>query len=74
MGMLPRPYAGALAAFLDGAVLVLPGVDQRHVAFVRLGLFIQQGEETVRARQTHDDHVHLVGHLADGAGELLGSC
>ena len=72
VGMLPRPHACALAALLDGAVFLLAGVDQRHIALVGLRLFIQQGKETVRARQAHDDHVHLVGYLADGAGELLG--
>ena len=72
VGMLPGPDHGALGALGQGAVGVLLGVDQGHVAIVGFGLFIQQGEDPVGAGQTHDDHVDLVGHLADRAGELLG--
>ena len=59
-------------ALRHGAIRIFPGVDQRDIALIRLWLFIQQGEDAVRARQAHDHHVHLVGNLADGAGELLG--
>ena len=70
--MLPRPDVGALRVFLQGAVGVLTGVDQRDIAVVGLGFLVQQGEDAVRTGQAHDDHVDLVGHLADGAGKLLG--
>src|SRR5699024_12868639 len=72
VGVLPGPDVGPLGVFLEGAVGVLPGVDQGDVAVVGLGLFVQQGEDAVGAGQAHVSHADLVGHLADGAGKLLG--
>ena len=70
--VLPRPDLRALLALGQAAVRGFLGVDERDVAFVRFGLLVQQREDAVRAREAHDDHVHLIGDLADGAGELLG--
>ena len=71
VGMLPGPDIGTLRAFLQRTVLFHFGVYQRHVALVRLRLLIQQSEEPVRSGKTHNDHVDLVRHLADGSGKLL---
>ena len=49
----------------------LLSIYQCDIALVGFRLLVQQGEDAVGACQAHDDHVHLVGHLADGAGKLL---
>ena len=71
VGMLPGPDIGTLRTLLQGTVLFHFGVYQRYVALVRLRLLIQQSKEPVRSGKTHNDHVDLVGHLADGSGKLL---
>ena len=71
MGMLPGPDIGTLRTLLQGTVLFHFGVYQRYVALIRLRLLIQQSKEPVRSGKTHNDHVDLVGHLADGSGKLL---
>ena len=72
VGMLPGPLAGAGGGFGDVAVFVHVGVDQRHVAFVRLAGLIQQPEHPLRAGHGGNDGVHLLRNLADGHGEGAG--
>ena len=70
--VFPGPDIGALGALGQGAIGVFPRVHQGDIALVGLFLLVQQRQNAVRARQAHNHHVHLVGHLADGAGKLFG--
>ena len=72
MRVLPCPDIGFLCAFLQSAVCFFLRIDQRDVSVVGFRLFIQQCENTVRAGETHNHHVDLVGNLADGTCKLLG--
>ena len=66
VGMFPGPVTGVFGAFMDRSVRIHMGVDQRHIAFILLGLLIHQSEDALGARQGHDDGVDLVGDLGDG--------
>ena len=68
--VLPRPMTSAAVGFGHGAVGRDLGVHKRHIAVVRLGLFVDEGEHALRARARHDDRVDLLGELVDVAGEL----
>ena len=70
--VLPGPAAGALPGFVDGAVLIDAGVDQVDIALILLRLLIHQVENPLRACQSHDDGVDLVGNLVDGHVEAPG--
>ena len=70
--MFPGPDVGALLALGQGAVRIFLGVDQGDIAVVGLRLLVQQSKDAVRTGRTHDDHVDLVGHLADCTGKLTG--
>ena len=72
VGMLPSPHVGALFALHQVSVPVLLGVYQGDVALVGLGLFVNQVKDTLGAGHAHDNHIQLVGNLADVAGKLLG--
>ena len=61
-----------MVAFSDGAVGGDVRVDERDEALVGLGLFVDEGEDALRARARHDDRVDLLGELVDVARELLG--
>ena len=69
--MFPGPAAGMLIGLDDLPVFIFT-VDQHDVALVCLGLFIQQAENTLRARQGHDDTVELHGDLVDRHADILG--
>ena len=71
MRVLPRPYASVLAAFGQHAVF-LARVHERDVAVVRLGLFVNEVEDALRARKSHHDGVDLMRHLTNVARKLLG--
>ena len=47
-------------------------VDERDEAVVCLSLFIDEGEDALRACARHDDGIDLLGELVDIARELLG--
>ena len=70
--VLPCPLAGTLLALGNGAVRRDLCVDEGDVAVIRLRLFVEQLEDTSRARKAHDDRVDLHGDLADVQGELAG--
>ena len=71
--MLPRPHAGVMVGLLE-----LPGigvhlrVDERHVAFVGLGLLVDELKDAVGAGEAHDHGVDLLRDLTDLSAELLG--
>ena len=69
--MLPGPNVRALGALRQAAVRIFMRVYQCNIALVRLFLLIQQCQNAVCARQAHNNHIHLVGHLPDGARKLL---
>ena len=69
---LPGPVFGALSRLLHGAVLCDADVHQGHLALVHLRLFVHQIEDALRAGQSHDDGVDLLGDHGDGAAEVLG--
>ena len=70
MGMLPCPHAGAVVCFAQLAVLLFC-IDQFHVAFIRLGNFIHQGEHTVCTSHSHHHRGHLLADLHHGTREVL---
>lgn len=71
--MFPCPHASVVVSLLE-----LPGVgvdlrvDECHVAFVGLGLLVDELKDAVGAGQTHDHGVDLLRDLADLSAELLG--
>ena len=69
--LFPGPDAGGLVGLGQGVVGLELGMHQGDVALVDLGLFIQQGEDTGAASQSHDDCVQLHGDLSDGLVEAL---
>ena len=69
--VLPGPEAGALCA-LDILAVFLARVHEGDIALVRLGFFVQQGKDALRACDAHDDGVYLMRYLADVAGEGFG--
>ena len=69
--VFPRPDSRALLA-LDELAVLFPCVDEGDVAFVRLGFFVDERNDALRARDTHDDGVDLIGNLTDVVGELTG--
>ena len=70
--VLPRPVAGVMVALGDRAVGGDVRVDERDEAVVCLSLFIDEGEDALRACARHDDGIDLLGELVDIARELLG--
>ena len=71
VGVSPRPSAGTSGAFAqDLAVVVDDRVDQGDIALVRFGFLVEEAEDTLRARDSHDDGVDLHGHLPDVEREL----
>ena len=70
--VLPRPLARALGALGDVAVFVDVRVDEGDVSVVLFRLFVEQFEDTARAREAHDDRVDLHGDLPDVQRELAG--
>ena len=71
--VFPCPHAGVVVGLLE-----LPGigvdlrVDERHVAFVGLGLLVDELKDAVGAGETHDHGVDLLRDLTDLSAELLG--
>ena len=70
--MLPCPVAGALGSLGDVAVLVDLCVDQMDIALILFRLLVHQLEDPLRAGQSHDDGVDLLGDLVDGLVEGTG--
>ena len=71
VGMLPGPHAGTLLTFRNHPVRILSGIDQSYIAFILFRLLINQGKNTFRACQSHDNGVKLLGHLHKGLGKAL---
>ena len=71
VGMLPGPHAGTLPALGDHSVRILSGIDQSYIAFILFRFFIDQGENTLRACQSHDNGIKLLGYLHKGLGKAL---
>ncbi len=71
VGMLPCPDAGTLRRFVQLALFVVLGVDQRNIAVVLLGQFVHQLENTVRACHCHNNRVQLLGNLGKRHGEAF---
>ena len=71
VGMLPGPHTGTLPALGDHSVRILSGIDQSYIAFILFRFFIDQGENTLRACQSHDNGIKLLGHLHKGLGKAL---
>src|SRR5699024_6767876 len=69
VGVLPGPDVGALGVFFQAAVGLFSRVDKGDVAVVGFGFLVQQRKDAVGAGQAHDNHVDLVGNLADRAGK-----
>ena len=69
--ILPGPCPGALGALGQAAVRVLAAADERDVAVVGFGLFVEQLEDPPCAGDGHDDGVDLIGDAGDVARELL---
>ena len=70
MGVLPRPQSRALVGFGELAVDPL-GVDEGHVAVILLGRLVEHREDTLRARESHDNAVELLADLCDRLAEAL---
>ena len=70
--VLPCPVAGVVGALGDRAVRGNVGVDECDKAVICLSLFIDEGEDALRACARHDDGIDLLGELVDIARELLG--
>ena len=70
--VFPRPDVGAFLTLAHAAVGIFLGIYQCDIALVSLRLFIQQSKNTVCTRKAHNDHIHLVRHLADRACKLFG--
>ena len=67
--LLPCPVVGFLLAFGHAAVCIQLHIAQLHRALVLLGLFVQQIENTLGARQCHNNAVDLLRHLTNGLVE-----
>ena len=67
--LLPCPVVGFLLAFGHAAVGIQLHIAQLHRALVLLGLFVQQVENALGARQCHNNAVDLLRHLTDGLVE-----
>ena len=72
MLMFPRPKIGAFFTLAHAAIGIFLCIYQGNISFVAFRLFIQQGKNAVRTRKPHDHHIHLIGHLPNRTGELLG--
>ena len=71
--MFPCPHAGVVVSLLELPSLgVHLCVDERHVAFVGLGLLVDELKDAVGAGEAHDHGVDLLRDLADLSAELLG--
>ena len=68
---VPSAWWGCFQALHQVAVPVLFGVDQLHIAVVRLGGGVHQVKDTLGACHGHDDAVGLLADLADGLGGVL---
>ena len=68
--VFPRPHTRAPLALDDIAVRVLFGVDEGDIPLVRLGLGAREREDTLGARERHEDAVDLLGHLPYRRAEL----
>ena len=69
--LFPGPGAGGFLGLGQGIVRAELGVDKGDISLVDFGLFVQQGEDTRAASQSHDDRVQLHGDLGDGLVEAL---
>ncbi len=72
MGVLPRPYSGALRALTQRAVGLAHGVDERDIAVVSLNRLVDELKDALCSRERHRHRVELLRDHAYGSHEVAG--